>query len=77
MYVNQPIITDANGVRRFKKNAIVRWLLDTSHMGGIDMNLIAITPFSDEDRKQFYQLIGYTVCGYFEIFEDEDEDTIA
>ena len=57
----QPIVTAEDGVRRFKKNAIVRWLLDA---GPFDMNIIAVTPFSLEDRRQFAQLIGYSVSGY-------------
>lgn len=56
----QPIITDEHGVERFKENAIVRYLLDA---GGIDMNKLAILPFSREDREQFAQLIGYSHSG--------------
>ena len=56
----QPIVRDTRGVYRFKRNAIVRWLLD---VGGKDMNTIAVTPFSRGDREQFAQLIGYSVSG--------------
>ena len=48
-------------VVRFKKNKIVEYLLDN---GGMDMNHLAIQDFSDEDRRQFAQLIGYSVSGY-------------
>jgi hypothetical protein len=57
----QPMVTDAHGVIRFKENAIVRYLLDN---GGIDLNKIALLPFSGEDREQFAQLIGYSVSGF-------------
>lgn len=57
----QPLYTDERGVLRFKANAIVRYLLD---FGGIDMNKLAVLPFSDEDRQQFAQLIGYSLGGY-------------
>lgn len=57
----QPVVIDASGVARFKENAIVRWLLEA---GPFDMNILAVTPFSDEDRRQFAQLIGYSVDGY-------------
>lgn len=46
---------------RFVKNDIVEYLLDN---GGIDLNKIACMDFSDEDRQQFAQLIGYSVSGY-------------
>ena len=60
----QPIEIDAHGVARFKRNNIVRTLLDVATMKGhLDMNTIAVLPFSPEDRIQFAQLIGYSVSG--------------
>lgn len=56
----QPLVTDDNGVIRFKSNAIVRHLLDN---GGIDLNQIAILDFNREDQEQFAQLIGYSHSG--------------
>lgn len=56
----QPLERDDHGVIRFKANAIVRYLLDS---GGIDMNKLAVLPFSREDREQFAQLIGYSHSG--------------
>ena len=56
----QPLV-DVDGVQRFKKNAIVEYLLDH---GGIDMNHLARKEFSVEDREQFAQLIGYSFSGY-------------
>lgn len=56
----QPVETDAGGTLRFKANAIVRWLLDA---GPFNMNQIAVSNFSREDREQFAQLIGYSVSG--------------
>jgi hypothetical protein len=60
---NHPVqeVIDNNGVHRFRKNAIVEWLLETHP--NIDMNDIAIEKFSDADRTQFAQLIGYSVSG--------------
>lgn len=60
----QPLIMDEQGVLRFKKNAIVRFLLDA---GPFDMNKIALMPFSVEDREQFAQLIGYSLSGFSEL----------
>jgi hypothetical protein len=52
-------------VIRFKKNKVVRYLLDA---GGIDLNAIVGAfkreGFSVEDMEQFYQLIGYSVSGF-------------
>lgn len=60
----QPLGKDEHGVVRFKRNAIVRYLLDN---GGIDMNQIACLDCSREDREQFAQLIGYSHSGASEL----------
>lgn len=60
----QPIIQDENGEKRFKKNAIVRFLLDN---GPHDMNTLAVMDFTVEDREQFAQLIGYSLSGFAEL----------
>lgn len=57
----QPMVIERDGVVRFKRNAIVEYLLDA---GRVDMNHLASMGFSDEDRCQFAQLIGYSVDGY-------------
>lgn len=57
----QPLVRDPQGVVRFQANAIVRHLLDA---GPFDMNRLAMMPFSDEDRAQFAQLIGYSISGW-------------
>jgi len=59
----QPLIWD-NEIIRFKKNAIVRFLLDTSQY---NLNKIAEMDFSDDDREQFAQLIGYSLSGFSEL----------
>jgi hypothetical protein len=50
------------GVTRFKANAIVRHLADTHPT--CDMNKLATMDFTDDDRQQFAQLIGYSLSGY-------------
>lgn len=60
----QPIILMQEGkqtVARFKRNAIVRFLLDA---GPFDLNQLALMDFSDEDRAQLAMLIGYSVSGF-------------
>lgn len=56
----QPI-EEVDGIPRYKKNAIVEFLLKN---GGFDMNALAVMGFSSEDREQFAQLIGYSVSGF-------------
>lgn len=60
----QPLVKDEYGVVRFKRNAIVRFLLDA---GPFDMNKLAIIEFSNEDREQFAQLIGYSLSGWSDL----------
>jgi len=60
----QPVLS-VNNVLRFKENAIVSYLLDN---GGITLNDIAFLDFSDEDREQFAQLIGYSLSGFGDLY---------
>ena len=66
----QPVHLDPDGVVRFVPNRIVRFLLDA---GPYDMNKLAMMPWSDEDREQFAQLIGYSVQGFGELSYVSDE----
>lgn len=68
----QPLLKDENnGSARFKENEIVRYLLD-SHPK-VDMNDIACMDFSDDDRRQFAQLIGYTLSAYGDLSYVDDD----
>lgn len=75
----QPVILCGDGVVRFKENAIVRYLLDkaTKHKT-TDLNEIASLSFSNEDRIQFAQLIGYSLSGFSDLsyVDDETWDTV-
>ena len=66
----QPLIMDENNTVRFKSNKIVSYLLDK---GGITLNDLAVMPFSQDDKEQFAQLIGYSIKGYFELSYVSDE----
>lgn len=57
----QPLNIDKHGTLRFKKNEIVDYILEN---GGIDLNHIAGMKFSNDDREQFAQLIGYSLSGF-------------
>jgi hypothetical protein len=61
----QPLELDHRGVLRFKANRIVQHLLDTHP--ACDMNKLATLDFSNDDRQQFAQLIGYSLSGYGEL----------
>lgn len=66
----QPVYKDDSGTVRFKSNAIVQYLLDK---GLFDMNHLALQDFSQEDREQFAQLIGYSLSGFGELSYVKDE----
>lgn len=57
----QPLFLDKHNTWRFKENKIVTFLLEN---GGYDMNSLAWMDFSNEDREQFAQLIGYSLLGF-------------
>ena len=72
------LVKDRNGVVRFKPNRIVCDLLDwcRDHRG-LDLNEIAVrtgTRYTQAERQEFYQLIGYSVDGYQDIFDDHLDD---
>jgi hypothetical protein len=61
----QPIGLDPHGVVRFLENRMVRDLYRFAEPHGMDMNLMAGTgKFTDEEWRQFAQLIGYSVSGW-------------
>jgi len=70
----QPLIVDSHGTVRFQRNKIVEYLLDN---GGIDLNQIARLPFTQEDREQFAQLIGYSLKGFHELSYVSDKTALA
>lgn len=69
----QPLEFDDRGTLRFKENKIVRRLLDHSTQSGYGLNEIALEDFTDDDRMQLAQLIGYSLSGYGELSYVSDE----
>jgi hypothetical protein len=67
----QPLAPDAKGTIRFKDNRIVQHLLHTHPT--CDLNRLAAMDFSDDDRQQFAQLIGYSLNGYAELSYVSDD----
>jgi hypothetical protein len=68
---------DKRGVLRFKRNEIVCFLLEHGRTSGIDMNTIACKEFSQEDREQFAQLIGYSLSGFSDLSYATNETVCA
>lgn len=73
----QPLAKDQHGVLRFRKNQIVSDLLDLASQHGLDLNKIALADYSDEDRRQLAQLIGYSLSGYSELSSYVDDAAYA
>lgn len=69
----QPLAIDEHGILRFKENAIVRHLLDWATTRGMSLNDLAVMEFTDDDRSQFAQLIGYSLDGYGTLSYADDE----
>lgn len=66
----QPIYTDKNGTLRFKENAIVQYLLESSSS---DLNQLALMNFNNADWTQFASLIGYSLGGFADLSYVSDE----
>lgn len=68
----------ANGrVQRFKTNRVIRDLLDAATAAKkLDLNDIWIRAakgaYCKAEMQQFYRLIGYSVCGFSEVFVDDE-----
>jgi hypothetical protein len=65
-----------DNVQRFPQNRIIRDLLDAAQAGQkLDLNGIAIRAangaYCKEEMRELYRLIGYSVCGFSEVFEDD------
>jgi hypothetical protein len=69
------LVTDGDGIERFKQNRVISYLLK---FGIIDLNdlfsMYQIGLFERLEMEELYQLIGYSVSGYYEIWGEEVED---
>ena len=66
-------IVEVDGIRRYQANRIIRYLLDMSTRVNLNdiFGMYDAKIFTEAEVKEFYQLIGYSVSGYREIFDDE------
>ena len=60
----QSIIMTEDGKLRFRENQIISFLVELAFENGFSLSKIAAMDFSDEDRMQLAQLMGYSVAGY-------------
>lgn len=69
---------DSSG-KRFKPNRIVRAIIDRKMYPDLNNIWAAFCrgDYSTEEMKEFYQLIGYSLYGYWEIFcfNNDDENS--
>lgn len=67
----QPVGVDQYGTHRFLENRIVRDMVEFARPHGFDLNEMATRAaqgqYSQSEREQFAQLIGYSVCGYLDL----------
>jgi hypothetical protein len=61
----QPLYFD-NDQPRFQPNAIVRYLFNWASKRGMNLDELSSMPFTEADWEQFYQLLGYSLCGFIE-----------
>lgn len=60
-----------NGIEGFRGNGLVRYVLSNSEIGLDELwTLYKSGLTTEEEIKEFYQLIGYSLTGYHEIFPD-------
>lgn len=61
-----------NGAQRFQENRIVSRLVDWAARAGYDLNRIWLDyqqkSFTREEMRELYRLMGYSVCGFDELF---------
>lgn len=77
MHPIQPLAKDIHGVLRFQKNQIVSDIMDCASSHGLDLNAIARRDYSNKDRQQLAQLIGYSLSGYAELRSYVDDAAYA
>lgn len=71
----QPMVVNTDGTVRFKRNHLVRHLLDYGGLTLTDMNReVQAGRATMEDYRQLMQLIGYSVSGYGDIASSMEDE---
>jgi hypothetical protein len=69
----QPLYETESGVIRFFQNKIVCDLLDFATERGFGLNEMACRDYSQDDRIQLAQLIGYSLSGFGDLSYVDDQ----
>lgn len=71
---DHPLVLDGK-ILRFRGNAVIVYLF---RAGKLDLNQICLAMGNNEDTqhnrhnmREFYRLLGYSLCGYLDIFGDQ------
>jgi hypothetical protein len=64
----QPVVVSPTGTRRYQVNQAVQALVRCGEKHGFALHEIASAGFTTADRRQLYQLIGYSVSGFWDVF---------
>lgn len=63
------VVEDDQGVYRFRAKDLILWAVDH---GGVNLNSMCIAfqqgAFSLEEYMEFYRGLGYSLCGFIDIF---------
>ncbi len=74
------VLVGKPAVQRFPINRVIRDLVDAAGSGTkLDLTQIAVRAheglYSKAEMHELYRLIGYSVCGFSEVFEDDKIDS--
>ena len=70
---NYITIIDSDGVQRFKANSIIRHIVDRYvDLNDLWLNFNHSKSMTIEDMMLFYMDMGYSVCGFCDIFNNEE-----
>lgn len=66
---NHPLVLDGETLR-FRGNTVIVYLRCSNKL---DLNAIACMPacFAPSEFREFYRMMGYSLCGYLDIFGDQ------
>lgn len=74
--VEHATIFTENGVQRFPANRVVTAMFDATTDRSGDLNQLWIDQqegrYTLGEMRELYRLIGYSIAGYAEIFEDDE-----
>lgn len=71
----QPLVVDEHGVVRFKRNEVVRYMLDHYDISLTHLAVeVQLGHLPEADYMQLMQLLGYSVSGYGDLAYSGDSE---